>query len=83
MENRENLKRNKNENVIMNFSGIYNEQQFYRNRTRMKNISWVEVQDLPGSNCYCDDEARKQILEKWIDIREKAYILLIQGITIM
>ena len=64
MENRENLKRNKNENVIMNFSGIYKEQQFYRNRTIMKNISWVEVQDLPGSNCYCDDEARKQILEK-------------------
>ncbi len=54
-----------NEIVIMNFSGIYKEQQFYRNRAEMQeDISWVEVQDLPGSNCYCDEEAQNRILDE-------------------
>lgn len=49
----------------MNFSGIYKGQQFYRNYAEMqKEISWVEVQDLPGSNCYCDEEARSRIEEE-------------------
>lgn len=56
---------NKKEIVIMNFSGIYKKQQFYRgDEDIQKKISWVEVQDLPGSNCYCDDEARSRILEE-------------------
>lgn len=46
----------------MNFSGIYKDQQFYRSPAYLQEeISWVEVQDLPGSNCYCDDEARSRI----------------------
>ena len=52
----------------MNFSGIYKTQQFYWNRTEQsEEISWVEVQDLPGSNCYCDEEAAGRILD---EIRE-------------
>lgn len=48
----------------MNFSGIYKEQQFYRNHAEMQeDISWLEVQDLPGSNCYCDEEAKNRILD--------------------
>ena len=44
--------------VVMNFSGIYRQQQFFSDQKQKdKNISWVEVQDLPGSNCYCDEEA--------------------------
>ena len=72
-----------NEIVIMNFSGIYKEQQFYRNRAEMQeDISWVEVQDLPGSNCYCDEEAQNRILD---EIKKYAGngISLIQEIIIM
>lgn len=44
----------------MNFSGIYHGESFYEG----ENVTWVEVQGLPGSNCYCDDEAMAQIREK-------------------
>lgn len=55
----------KNEIVLMNFSGIYKNQQFYRNPACVQEeISWVEVQDLPGSNCYCDKEAGNRIAEE-------------------
>lgn len=39
--------------VVMNFSGIYHREQFYRG----DDISWVEVREIPGTNCYCDEEA--------------------------
>lgn len=49
----------------MNFSGIYKGQQFYRSHAEMQEkISWVEVQDLSGSNCYCDEDARIRIQEE-------------------
>ena len=49
----------------MNFSGIYRQQQFWQTgETQRQNISWVEVQELPGSNCYCDEEAAKVLKEK-------------------
>ena len=61
----ENKRNTASETVIMNFSGIYKTQQFYRNQAeKPEEISWVEVQDLPGSNCYCDEEAAEQILAK-------------------
>ena len=51
--------------IIMNFSGIYRQQQFYLEQKEIQeNISWVEVQDLPGSNCYCDDDAIIKIQNK-------------------
>lgn len=58
--------RTENNEIVdsMNFSGIYKEQQFYRNHAEMQeDISWLEVQDLPGSNCYCDEEAQNRILD--------------------
>lgn len=51
----------KNEIVLMNFTGVYKEQEFYRE----EKISWVDVQGLSGCSCYCDGEAR-EILEKKI-----------------
>ena len=51
--------------IIMNFSGIYRGQQFWRNgETQREEISWVEVQELPGSNCYCDEEAVNVLQQK-------------------
>lgn len=51
----------KNEIVLMNFTGVYKEQEFYRE----EKISWVDVQGLSGCSCYCDGEAQ-EILEKKI-----------------
>lgn len=48
----------------MNFSGIYKEQQFWQNGEIQRNISWVEVQELPGSNCYCDGDAMETLRQK-------------------
>lgn len=43
--------------LIMDFSGIYEEQQFWKG----KEASWVEARDIPGTNCYCDEEAMNEI----------------------
>ena len=48
----------------MNFSGIYKEQQFWQTGEIQRNISWVEVQELPGSNCYCDGDAVETLRQK-------------------
>ena len=48
------------EKVIMNFSGIYKDQQFWQQNS----MAWVEVQELTGCNCYCDEEAQSKIREK-------------------
>ena len=50
--------------IIMNFSGIYRQQQFWQTGAAQEEISWVEVQELPGSNCYCDEDAMKTLKEK-------------------
>ena len=46
--------------IIMNFSGIYKQQQFWQTGEIQRNISWVEVQELPG----------KQLLLRWRCNRE-------------
>ena len=43
--------------VLMNFSGIYKEEEFWKNRQ----VSWIELQDVCGTNCYCDEEAIAEI----------------------
>ena len=48
------------ETVIMNFSGIYKNQNFYKNYAE-EEISWTELSDLSGCNCYCDAEASDRI----------------------
>ena len=48
----------------MNFSGIYKQQQFWQTGEIQRNISWVEVQELTGSNCYCDGDAMETLRQK-------------------
>ena len=48
------------ETVIMNFSGIYKNQNFYKNYAE-EEIFWTELSDLSGCNCYCDAEASDRI----------------------
>ena len=65
--------------IIMNFSGIYKEEDFYKGdfwkgkdfrkdkeentgeNMEGKGIFWMELQDIPGTNCYCDEEAIAEI----------------------
>ena len=46
--------------VITNFSGIYKNQNFYKNYAE-EEIFWTELSDLSGCNCYCDAEASDRI----------------------
>mgnify|MGYP002323344229 FL=1 len=46
--------------VITNFSGIYKNQNFYKDHAE-KEIFWTELSDLSGCNCYCDAEASDRI----------------------
>lgn len=43
--------------VLMNFSGIYEEEKFWKERQ----VSWIDARDICGTNCYCDDEAIAEI----------------------
>ena len=49
-----NNKKLKNNNiVIMNFTGVYENQEFYQDLGAV----WLELGDIQGTNCYCDEEA--------------------------
>lgn len=72
----EGLKRNI---VIMDFSGIYQEEQFYEG----EQISWIDLSDISGTNCYCDGDARRRFWNEWKNIRFPEFILLIPEIIII
>ncbi len=43
--------------TIMNFSGIYKYEQFYKD----ENVIWLDFSKLQGKNCFCDSMAEKTI----------------------
>ena len=54
--------------VILNLSGIYKEEKFWLQGNgnserceQISEISWVDAQDISGTNCYCDEEAAAEI----------------------
>lgn len=51
--------------LLMNLSGTYEEQDFWRE----EQVTWIRLEDLSGTNCYCDEPAVRAIREK---IREFA-----------
>lgn len=53
-------KEKKEEMILMNFSGIYKEEEFWKKRE----VSWIEAQDIPSTNCYCDAEAFEEITRR-------------------
>ena len=55
--------RNSGEIVLMDFSGIYEEEQFWK----QERVSWVSLQEVSGTNCYCDEEAMKFLKKKIAD----------------
>ena len=50
----------KKKTVIMNFSGIYEEETFYKDRE----ICWVDCRDMSGVNGYCSDDAQEEIKKR-------------------
>ena len=46
--------------VILDFSGIYEDERFYEGQQ----AAWVDLKDISGTNCYCDEAAQGQILER-------------------
>ena len=50
----------KKKTVIMNFSGIYEEETFYKDRE----ICWVDCRDMSGVNGYCSDDAQEEIRKR-------------------
>ena len=56
-----NNKKLKNNNiVIMNFTGVFENQEFYQDLGAV----WLELGDIQGTNCYCDEEAEAAIKER-------------------
>lgn len=50
----------KKKTVIMNFSGIYEEETFYQG----KEVCWLDCKDIPGVNGYCSDDAQEEIRKR-------------------
>ena len=46
--------------LLMNLSGTYEEQDFWRE----EQVTWIRLEDLSGTNCYCDEPAVRAIREK-------------------
>lgn len=45
---------------LIDLSGVYDEQHFWRG----EQPTWIRLKDLPGTNCYCDEQAAREIREK-------------------
>lgn len=52
--------RRDNRPVVMNFTGIYEKETFYRS----EKICWIDCRDVHGTNCYCDEEAEQILTER-------------------
>ena len=46
--------------VLMDFSGIYQKETFYK----QKEAYMVDCRRIPGTNCYCDEEAKQDLKEQ-------------------
>lgn len=61
--------------VITDFSGIYQQESFYKGRKTV----WADLQNISGTNCYCDDQAKKIILERIKDISPRGIHFIDSG----
>lgn len=46
--------------VVMNFSQVYDNETFYE----QKDVEWIDCTDVQGTNCYCDENACRLLIEK-------------------
>ena len=54
----------KPEIVVMNFSHVYEEERFIRNRR----FRWIDCTDIGGTAGYCDEDARREIARRISDL---------------
>lgn len=47
--------------TICNFSDVYKFQPFMEGLRRSGEATWIDCSDIPGTDCYCDDEAVETI----------------------
>lgn len=64
-----------NELVIMNFSNVYLEETFYR----QKRVVWVNVTDITGVDCFCDNEAAKRLTQRMADLSPRGIHFIDSG----
>ncbi|MBQ7370409.1 MAG: arginase family protein [Blautia sp.] len=48
--------------IRMNFSGIYDTQTFHQDKKQIQLFD-IDLRNMSGTNCYCDDEAKEQLSE--------------------
>ena len=62
-----------NDLTIFNFTGVYESESFYRDDKGSYLCEFMDMKNISGTNCFCDDMARDQIremiAEKGIDAR--------------
>lgn len=46
--------------IIMNFTHIYEQASLLKN----KDFEWIDCSEIQGTNCYCDDDAKRRLTEK-------------------
>lgn len=61
--------------VLMDFSGIYDAEEFWKKADAVR----VDVRGLPGTNCYCDDEAGESLRKKIADLPERGIHFIDSG----
>ena len=50
----------KSDVTIMDFTGIYEKERFYRG----VHVHWIDCRDIQGTNCYCDEEGEQALRRK-------------------
>ena len=46
---------------VLNFSGIYESEGFYKD---LEEVRFLDLKDISGTNCMCDDAARDEIMKR-------------------
>lgn len=47
--------------TVLNLSGIYDQESFYRTD---KSSRFIDLRDITGTNCMCDDAAKREIMQR-------------------
>ena len=50
----------KSDVTIMDFTGIYEKERFYRG----VHVHWIDCRDIQGTNCYCNEEGEQALRRK-------------------
>ena len=56
-----------NNSIIQDFTGVYAEQPFMQGLRGRDDARYIDCSDIPGTDCYCDDEAVEAIRRRIAD----------------